>query len=155
MPMSSILLFIMFIKSFALLLILGILWTKATNGFCSTPHFHVAHSFKFLVQAIAIVGLRVGIDRNLSLVTCLYRVVEPLHNWLDSLTEARSPIESTTLCCCRTVGIHPIHTLLSEQRHQALCQLFNCLIESLRWRVTVFAENLILSLEQTFDGTHQ
>ena len=132
-----------------------ILRTELANCLGSAPHFHVVHSLKLSVKLLTVVWLRVRIDRNLSLVTSLNREIKPLHNRLDSLAEPRSPIQSTTLCCCRTVCLHPVHTLLGEERHKTLCKLLNSLVESLRRRVTMLTKNLILSLKQSLNSTHQ
>ena len=64
--------------------------TKRANRHTGLPHLLVAHVFKFLVQFITIVRLGVLVYRNLSFVTGLHTQVEPLHDRLDSFTEAGS-----------------------------------------------------------------
>ena len=55
-----------------ILLIFLILRTQLANGLTGTPHLLVAHSLQFLLQTGTIVGLRVGIDSDLSLITSLH-----------------------------------------------------------------------------------
>ena len=53
-------------------LVVAILWTQLAHCLGSTPHLLVAHSLKLLVETIAVVWLRVAVDRNLSLITSLH-----------------------------------------------------------------------------------
>ena len=55
-----------------ILLVFLILRTQLANGLTGTPHLLVAHSLQFLLQTGTIVGLRVGVDSDLSLITSLH-----------------------------------------------------------------------------------
>ena len=50
---------------------LFVLRTELANGLGSTPHLLVVHSLQLCVQLLTIVGLRVAVDRDLSLVASL------------------------------------------------------------------------------------
>ena len=69
--------------------------------------------------------------------------------------ERSHPVQSTALSSSRTVGIHPVHTFGSKQRHQWLSKFLNCFIECFRWTVSVFTQCFILCQQQTLDCTHQ
>ena len=69
--MSSALFYLSHPLAAIFLLVLVVLWTQLAHSFGGTPHFLVAHSLKLLVETVTIVGLRVAVDRNLSLVTSL------------------------------------------------------------------------------------
>ena len=70
-----------------LVLYVLVLRTQLAYGLTSTPHFLITHSLQLFLQSSTVVGLRVSVDGNLCLVTRLYRVVQPLHNGLDSIVE--------------------------------------------------------------------
>ena len=134
---------------------LVVLRAKLTHSYTCLPHFALAHGLQFLFQLLAIVGLRVAVDRDLCLVACLHRVIEPLHNGLDGVMETGSPIQCTTLSCGRAVGLHPVHTFLSEEGAKALSELFNSLVESFRGSMTILTQYLVLSEQQSLYGSHQ
>ena len=69
--------------------------------------------------------------------------------------ERAHPVESTTLSCSRAVSVHPVHTILCEQRHQWLSQFFYRFVECFRRAVSVFTQNFVLCQQQTLDCTHQ
>lgn len=50
---------------------LVVLWTELTNYLCCTPHLRLVESGEFLLEAYTVVWLRVGVDRDLSLVASL------------------------------------------------------------------------------------
>ena len=135
--------------------ILVILWTEFADSLCGAPHLAVVHGCKFLLKTGTVVGLRVGIDADLCFVTALHTCIELLHDGLNGIMETREPVKCATLGGGGTIGIHPVHTLLSEERHEALCELFYCLVESLGGGVAILAEHFILSQEQALNSTHQ
>ena len=49
-----------------------VLWTQLADCLTSTPHLLITHCLELFLQSCTIVGLRVCIDGNLSLITCLY-----------------------------------------------------------------------------------
>ena len=68
--------------------------------------------------------------------------------------ERGHPIQRTTLCRSRTVGIHPVHTVLADQRHQTLGQFLDRLVEGFRRRMAVLAQHLVLCGENTLNSAH-
>ena len=62
----------LFINHKYICLVFLIFWTQLTNSLTGTPHLLVAHSLEFLLQTSTIVGLRVCVDGDLSLVTSLH-----------------------------------------------------------------------------------
>ncbi len=134
---------------------LVILGTELAHYGTCLPHLALAEGTELLFELLAVVGLRVAVDRDLSLVAGLHALVELLHDGLDGIVERTHPVEGTTLSGGRAVGIHPVHTVLGEEGHERLGELLNGLVEGLRGGVTILAEHLVLSKEQALDSTHQ
>ena len=55
----------------------------------------------------------------------------------------------------RAVAIHPIHAILIDETNQGLRKLFARLVESLRRRVAILAENFVLRLDHRAEAAHQ
>ena len=69
--------------------------------------------------------------------------------------EFRSPVESTTTSGGRASVVHVVHTVLTDEGEKRLSGLLDSLVESLRRRVTVLTENLVLSKEHSLYGTER
>lgn len=74
-----------------------VLGTELAHGHGSLPHLALAHGAEFFVELVAVVGLRVGVDRYLCLVAALHAGVELLHDGLDGVVERTHPVEGAAL----------------------------------------------------------
>ena len=82
-------------------------------------------------------------------------MVEFLHDRLDGVVEGRHPVEGAALCRGGAVGVHPVHTVLGNERHKALREFLDGLVEGLGGRVSVLTQHLVLCQEQALYGAHE
>ena len=129
--------------------------TKFTHCFACLPDFALAHFFKFCVEFLTIIRLAVRIYRDLSLVSCLHAFIKFIEYRESRIAELLPPIKRTTLSSSGAVCLHPVHTVLRNERHEALREFLNSLVECLRWSVTILTKHLILSRKDTLDSTHE
>lgn len=133
-----------------------------------SPDFLVVDDSKLLGEVFTVGGATVELEGFPGLGAVLYALVQLLKDGDVSLFENGGPVKSATASCCGACVVHVVHTrskllhqqgnngkrwenilpLLSDQRVQGLCGFFDGLVESFRRRVSVFAENLVLSKEE-------
>lgn len=65
------------------------------------------------------------------------------------------PVDSTTLGGGGAVGVHPVHTVGTDQRVERLGGLLDSLVESLGGSVALGTKDVVLSTEETLNGAHE
>ena len=125
------------------------------NGLAGTPDLKIPNFLHLLLILLSVVGLRVVVESALGLLASLDAVVQLIEQWLQVVPEAGGPVDGTTTGSGGASGIHPVHTIGTDQRIQRLGGLLDGLVEGLRGGVAALTENLILSKEHTVDTAHQ
>jgi hypothetical protein len=133
----------------------GVLRAEAADSLSSAPDLKVVNLLELRVVLLAVVWLRVVLERTLGLAAVLDRGVEVVEDGLKGILEALAPVDSTTTGSGRAGSVHVVHAVGADQGVQRLCSLLNGLVESLRWAVATLTENLVLSEEHSVDTTHQ
>jgi hypothetical protein len=92
--------------------------SEFTHGSSGLPQFAVPYFFQFFRQFFAVVRFAAGFDRAFCFGTTGYAFVEFLKDRQGGSLKTFLSVECTTLGRCGAVGIHPIHTVFGNQRHQ-------------------------------------
>lgn len=149
--------------------------SQLSDGLASAPQFGFTNLSKFFLESFTVVRLGVALQGAGGFGTVLDRFVELFKDGLGSIVERTPPVKGTTLGSGRAVGVHPVHTAFTDQGVQRLGGFFDSFVEGFRGRVawkqrlyqilsdfafsslelTVGSQDLVLSLEQTLNGTHQ
>ena len=93
------------------------------------PDFHVAEFGELGFEVFPIIILATRFDDDLRFLAQAHTLVQLVVNRLHRLAKLMPPIQSSTLGCCRAIGIHPVHSVFGNQRHEALRQFFDRLVE--------------------------
>ena len=120
-----------------------------------SPDLQIPDILHLLLVFLSVVWLRVVFQRPLRLRTGLYAVVKLVKNGLQGVLEFSTPVDSTPSGCRRACCVHPVHTVRTNQRVQALSCLLDGLIESFAGAVASLAEDFVLSKEHAVNATHQ
>src|SRR4029077_18253690 len=97
-----------------------------SNRFTGLPHFTLPQFPEFYFKSFAVVCLAVAVDTALGLLTRGNAFIEFPEYRCSSIPEFFPPIQCASLCSGGTVGIHPVHSVLRNQRHQTLGEFFHC-----------------------------
>src|SRR6185312_2953521 len=106
------------------------------------------------IKLLSVVWFAVKGNSSFSFFTSCNAVVKVFEHRGNGIAEFMSPVKRTTLCSSRAVGIHPVHTVLSNKRHKALCKLFYCFVERFRRCMASFTKLVVLSLKYTLYSAH-
>ena len=134
---------------------LNIFQEHLPNGLAGTPDLEIPDLLHLTLVLLAVVLLRVVVERTLGLGTVLDTVVQLVEQGLQVVTEAAGPVDGTTAGGGRASGVHPVHTVATDQRVQRLGSLLDGLVEGLGGGVAALPQNLVLRKEHTVDTTHQ
>lgn len=99
--------------------------------------------------------MRVVLEGSLGLGTITDGVVEVVEDWLEGILELWRPVDGTTTGSGGAGGVHPVHSVVTDEWVEGLGGLLDGLVESLGWRVSTLTENLVLGEEHTVDTTHE
>ena len=91
----------------------------------------------------------------LGLLSFLHRVVQVVEHRLQRVLEAAAPVNGPTPRRRRAGRVHPVHSVRTNQRVQALGCLFDSLVKGFARAVTSLTENLVLSQEHAVDSSHE
>jgi hypothetical protein len=121
----------------------------------SPPDLEVADLLHLSLILLSVILLAVVLERPLGLRAVLDRVVQLVEDGLEGILEPGGPIDGATAGSGGAGFVHPVHTVGTDQRVQALGSLLDGLVESLAGAVATLSENLVLGEEHTVDTTHQ
>src|SRR5450631_1317389 len=102
---------------------------QAPDCFTGPPHFALTEFAKFHFKFFTVISLAVAVDTALGFLTRSDAFIEFPENRSRSITEFFPPIQRSPLCSRGTIGIHPVHSVLSNQWHQALGEFFHGFVE--------------------------
>ena len=71
------------------------------------------------------------------------------------IAESGPPVKRPSLGRSGAVCVHPVHSVLRDQRHKALAEFLHSLVEGFGRSMSVLPEHLVLCSEDTLDGPHQ
>src|SRR5262245_37012261 len=108
-----------------------------TNDRSSLPHFGFANCLQFLLELFAVVGAAVRFQNAARFFAPLHLLIQLFKNWFGRVAESCKPVQSSTLCRGRTVGVHPVHAVFANQRVKTLRSFFHRFVERFSWRMTV------------------
>jgi hypothetical protein len=132
-----------------------VLRAEAADSLSSAPDLKFINLLELGVVLLAVVWLRVVLERTLGLASVLNRGVKVVKDGLEGILEALAPVDGTTTGSSRAGSVHVVHAVGADQGVQRLCSLLDGLVEGLGWAVAALTENLVLSKEHTVDTTHQ
>ena len=117
------------------------------DSLAGTPDLEAADLLHLLLVLLTVILLGVVVEGALGLSAVTDTVVELVEEGLQVVLEAAGPVNGTTAGSGGASLVHPVHAVGTDQRVERLSGLLDSLVESLRGRVTILAENLILSTE--------
>lgn len=133
----------------------GVLGAERANSLSGAPDLQVINLLELLVVLLAVVGLRVVLERALGLAAVLDGSVQVVKDGLEGILEALAPVDGTTTGGGRAGSVHVVHAIGADQGIEGLGSLLDSLVESLRWAVAALTENLVLSEEHAVDTAHK
>ena len=128
---------------------------ERADSLTRTPDLQVVDLLELLVVLLAVVGLRVELERPLRLASILDRVIQVVEDGLQGVLEALAPVDGTAAGGGRAGSVHVVHAVAADERVQRLGSLLDRLVEGLRRGVTALTENLVLSEEHAVDTAHE
>jgi hypothetical protein len=135
--------------------LLGVLRAETADSLTRAPDLQVVNLGKLLVVLLAVVGLRVVLERALGLTAVLDRCVQVVEDGLERVLEALAPVDGAAAGGSRAGGVHVVHAVCADQGVKRLCGLLDSLVESLGRAVATLTENLVLREEHAVDTAHQ
>lgn len=88
------------------------------NGLAGAPDLQIPDLLHLLLVLLAVVLLRIVVERPLGLATVLDTVVQLVEQRLEIFAETAGPVDGTTTSGGRASGVHPVHTVTANQRVQ-------------------------------------
>src|SRR5687768_13517513 len=87
--------------------------------------------------------------------TTCYTFIQGIKNGRHGVTEPILPIEGAALGGGGTVGVHPVHAILTDEANEGLSQFLYRFVERFGGRMSMLAEDVVLRLHHTCQCTHQ
>jgi hypothetical protein len=135
--------------------LLGVLGAERADGLSGAPDLELVNLLELSVVLLAVVGLRVVLERALGLAAVLDGGVEIVEDGLEGVLEALAPVDGTTTGSGGAGSVHVVHAVSTDQGVEGLGSLLDGLVEGLRGAVATLTENLVLGEEHAVNTTHQ
>src|SRR5215211_4285584 len=108
--------------------LLPILRPQRSHRRAGLPHLRFAHGSQLFIQLFTIIRITVLIQNDASFNATRHALVKGIKDWCDRVAEPIFPVECAALCSSGTIGVHPIHAVLTDKTDQGLCEFFYCFI---------------------------